>query len=343
MIDTTEEDNNSLLEYFVTGAVILFFGGLYYYINFGSQFNTGHTTLAPSAQSQSLAGPSPSLFSGSADLALAANAANDNTNSETMLTQGETGKPEALQAAADSPEITSGDKAANEQTANEAKLQAEKAAQLETQKSQLETDVANLEADRKKLLETNASLAKQADENTQKIADAKQSQQAALATRESTKNTPTQQPENSGENIYMLPDGRKVDIANKGFEGMLKQALNEKIVDTPIIFDGIYFESGAAEPNQQSQDQILATTALMHTYKDVNILIKGHSDDIGSTRENTLLSLTRSNYMKNALVRHGIDARRIKVQGVGSLEPIAPNNTAEGRNTNRRIELILID
>ena len=349
MIDTKkeEDDGNSLLEYFVASAVVLFFGGLYYYINFGSQVDTGHAVLASSTQGKSQNSTTPSLLAGSASLALTTNSATDKATSDTKSDQNGDDKVEALNVAStpDSgdSETKGVDSAANEQAANDARLHAEAVAELETKKSQLETDVAKLEADREKLIKTNTSLTQQADASAQKIAEAKQVQQAAAVVQAPANAEATQQAKTPDGNVYMLPDGRKIDIADKGFEGMLKQALTEKTVNAPIIFDAIYFDSGAAEPNEQSQNQILATTALMHAHKDMDMLIKGHSDDTGNTKGNTLLSLTRSNYMKNALVKLGIDARRIKVQGVGSLEPIAPNNTAEGRNSNRRIELILLN
>ena len=347
MIDTIEEDNeNSPLEYLITGAVVLFFGGLYYYINHGSQYDVNPASLASSGHNTPSISSPPSLLGGAAGLAVAANrpdlTAKSDSGSDTTQNQS---TDDAQSPDADANADTAAqNKLAAEESENAAKLKAEELAALEAKKSQLEGDVAKLEADKQKLMDTNTSLAAQADASLEKI---EQAQQAA-AVPVPNKGADTQQADSSQANspdgkVYMLPDGRKVDVADKGFEGLLKQALNEKVVDTPIIFDGIYFESGAAEPNQQSQDQILATTALINTHKDVNILIKGHSDDTGDTKANTVLSLTRSNYMKNALVELGIDARRIKVEGVGSLEPIAPNNTPEGRNSNRRIELILLN
>ena len=322
MIETIEEDNdNSPLEYLIAGAVVLFFGGLYYYINFGNPTDVGHSALASSSQTTPLVSPTPAYLKTASASATSTDTPDQNSaQSDNSAEQEKPSTDDSTKSEESAEQAT----LAAKQAAEDAKLKADEVATLETKKSQLEDDVAKLEADRKKLLETNTSLAQQAA--------------AAIAQAPAKPVTPA-----TDDSTYMLPDGRKVDIPDNGFEGLLKQALNEKVVDTPIIFDGVYFDSGAAEPNQQSQDQILATTALIHTHQDINVLIKGHSDDTGDTKANTLLSLTRSNYMKNALVKLGIDARRIKVQGVGSLEPIAPNNTPEGRNSNRRIELILLD
>jgi len=347
MIDTIEDNENSPLEYLITGAVVLFFGGLYYYINHGSQYEPDSASLAFSGQNTPSISSAPSLFTGAAGLAVAANrpdsgdmgnASSDKQQVQAVSDHSDESQSSIADAAAQNIPTTEAPESA-------AKLQAEEElAALEAKKSKLESDVAKLEADKQKLLDTNTTLAAQADASIEKIEQAEQTASVPAPNNGAdAQQTDSSQANSPDGKVYLLPDGRKVDIADKGFEGLLKQALNEKVVDTPIIFDGIYFESGAAEPNQQSQDQILATTALINTHKDVNILIKGHSDDTGDTKTNTVLSLTRSNYMKNALVELGIDARRIKVEGVGSLEPIAPNNTPEGRNSNRRIELILLN
>jgi outer membrane protein OmpA-like peptidoglycan-associated protein len=78
-------------------------------------------------------------------------------------------------------------------------------------------------------------------------------------------------------------------------------------------------------------------------HQDTKILIRGHTDNTGSAGRNSLVSLSRSDSMKEALVKLGVDAERIKIEGVGALEPIAANDTEEGREKNRRIELIVID
>lgn len=326
MIDTIEENDNSLLEYLITGLVILFFGGLYYFLNAGSSINSDALPKAAFTDSTSLAKPATVSFSGPSSLALTDNFSTaktttppnaetvHNTKANTPVILAVDPKPDVVEAT----EVNVADTDDNS-AAEMLKLQAEKIALLEAQKNQLESDVAALKDDRAILIETTTELLRKADEEL-------------LPPQEGTTNESLKQTNES-----------EVEIAEPDFESRLRQTLQNKIINRPIIFDNVFFESGKAEPTKQSQNQINTTAALLNTHKDVNILIKGHSDDIGDTKSNTLLSLTRSDFMKKALIKLGIDARRIKVQGVGSLEPIAPNNSAEGRNTNRRIELILID
>jgi len=70
----------------------------------------------------------------------------------------------------------------------------------------------------------------------------------------------------------------------------------------------------------------------------VQVEISGHTDSVGSEEYNQALSLRRAQAVKNWLVQKGIAANRMKTVGKGENEPVASNDTAEGRAKNRRIE-----
>ena len=71
------------------------------------------------------------------------------------------------------------------------------------------------------------------------------------------------------------------------------------------------------------------------------IIATGHTDSIGTDAYNMALSFRRANAVKAYLVSKGIDAERIKVDGRGKREPIATNKTREGRQLNRRVEIVV--
>lgn len=77
--------------------------------------------------------------------------------------------------------------------------------------------------------------------------------------------------------------------------------------------------------------------------KEVTIEIIGHTDNKGLEIENKKLSLARAESVKNYLTKKGIATTRIKTTGKGDAEPIADNNTEEGRQQNRRTEIKFID
>jgi OOP family OmpA-OmpF porin len=73
------------------------------------------------------------------------------------------------------------------------------------------------------------------------------------------------------------------------------------------------------------------------------ILIIGHADARGTEEFNQKLSIKRAKSLKNRLVELGVDSNRIEIRGRGELDPIAPNNTAEGQKQNRRVEIEILD
>ncbi|MMZ64144.1 Peptidoglycan-binding protein ArfA [compost metagenome] len=74
---------------------------------------------------------------------------------------------------------------------------------------------------------------------------------------------------------------------------------------------------------------------------EVTVTIEGYTDSSGDMRHNMKLSQQRANTVKKALVAYGVQARRITAVGKGSLNPIADNDTPEGRAKNRRIEAVI--
>lgn len=68
----------------------------------------------------------------------------------------------------------------------------------------------------------------------------------------------------------------------------------------------------------------------------------GHTDNTGDFNYNIKLSERRANAIVNLLVKDGVANNRLAGVGVGSLSPIAPNDTSEGHAENRRVELVLV-
>ena len=71
------------------------------------------------------------------------------------------------------------------------------------------------------------------------------------------------------------------------------------------------------------------------------VLIEGHTDSTGSDTTNLRLSQERADAVRMALITRGIGASRIAATGLGSSSPVAPNTTPEGRQQNRRVEIVI--
>ena len=77
---------------------------------------------------------------------------------------------------------------------------------------------------------------------------------------------------------------------------------------------------------------------VMKDYPDLNVVIEGHTDNVGTAAYNKKLSQRRAEAVKQYMVEKGINANRITAEGFGFDRPIASNDTDEGRQQNRRVE-----
>ncbi len=73
------------------------------------------------------------------------------------------------------------------------------------------------------------------------------------------------------------------------------------------------------------------------------MLIEGHTDSVGKAEYNMRLSQMRSEAVRNALLESGIGSGRIATKGYGKDYPVASNATAEGRQLNRRVEIVVLN
>jgi OmpA-OmpF porin, OOP family len=104
---------------------------------------------------------------------------------------------------------------------------------------------------------------------------------------------------------------------------------------------GILFATGKAELQPESRPVLKEIAATLKEHADLNILIEGHTDNVGQAAANLALSDARAAAVKDALVTDfAIDAGRITTQGFGDTKPAAPNTTPEGKAQNRRVEIV---
>ena len=106
--------------------------------------------------------------------------------------------------------------------------------------------------------------------------------------------------------------------------------------------DGVTFKSGKAtlESNAKKILQNVAKKLVNDdSYKDLKIVIQGHTDNVGKEKTNQKLSENRAKEVMKTLTKAGVKKDRIKAIGMGSSCPVDDNSTAEGREMNRRIEM----
>lgn len=115
----------------------------------------------------------------------------------------------------------------------------------------------------------------------------------------------------------------------------------ETEVTIPVVLKNILFKTGSDELQSSSETEISYLYNFLKDNQDIFIEIRGHTDNVGRPENNLALSAARAASVKKALVDQGIDSGRIETVGLGETQPIADNETDEGRRLNRRTEFII--
>ena len=102
----------------------------------------------------------------------------------------------------------------------------------------------------------------------------------------------------------------------------------------------ITFKTGSAELLISSNKTLDQVAAAVKKYPNLKLRVEGHTDNVGGDAFNVKLSQQRADAVKNYLVGQQIPADQVTAVGVGKADPVASNNTAEGRAQNRRVEFI---
>ncbi len=123
-------------------------------------------------------------------------------------------------------------------------------------------------------------------------------------------------------------------------EAMQAQVTARGIVAT---LNDVLFDIGEASLKSSSNGDIDKIASFMRSYPERQAIVEGHTDNMGDDDFNLDLSRERAFSVRTALVSRGIDPNRITTRNLGESAPVADNNTAEGRQKNRRVEVIFPD
>jgi len=104
---------------------------------------------------------------------------------------------------------------------------------------------------------------------------------------------------------------------------------------------GILFNTGKYDLSVSSRTALTKFSQTLKDYPDTNIMIYGHTDNVGSDAMNQTLSENRANAVKNYLVAQGVNSSRITTKGMGETSPVQTNETEAGRSQNRRVEIAI--
>jgi outer membrane protein OmpA-like peptidoglycan-associated protein len=108
-----------------------------------------------------------------------------------------------------------------------------------------------------------------------------------------------------------------------------------------VATQGIYFDTGSDRLRPESTPTLEEIGEMLKAHPDLRIRIEGHTDSTGDPQSNLVLSEKRAAAVKAYLeAEHGIQASRMEIQGLGDTKPAGDNETPEGRQANRRVELV---
>ena len=159
--------------------------------------------------------------------------------------------------------------------------------------------------------------------------------------------------------IVLQKDGKESWVEVRSFPKLYRLTIVEKaamkqdvIADASAMGDdisstghvsiyGIYFDTGKSDLKTESDAALTEIAKLLTDTSGLKVYVVGHTDNAGSFDSNMKLSMDRANAVVKALIeRFGVTSDRLKPYGVGSLAPVASNDTEEGKSKNRRVELV---
>jgi outer membrane protein OmpA-like peptidoglycan-associated protein len=108
-----------------------------------------------------------------------------------------------------------------------------------------------------------------------------------------------------------------------------------------LTLGDVLFDTGRAELKAGAFGTVDRLATFLRENPERRVAIEGHTDAVGSDSSNLSLSQRRADAVRAALVSRGIDGTRITAQGMGEAVPVASNDTGEGRQRNRRVEVII--
>lgn len=146
-------------------------------------------------------------------------------------------------------------------------------------------------------------------------------------------------PDSDGDGV---PD--RLDQCPGTLPGTVVDARGCPMIPSAQVIRGVNFETGSAVLLPESKRILDGTAEAIKSMTDPNLLIEiaGHTDSVGSAAYNLMLSQQRAEAVRQYLISRGVPSQQLTAQGYGKSQPIADNDTEEGRAQNRRVEFRVI-
>lgn len=130
-----------------------------------------------------------------------------------------------------------------------------------------------------------------------------------------------------------------VEVAIKNAQSVDAKQTGRGLV---LTLGGVLFGFDSDQLTQEARLSVARVAGFLIALADRDALIEGHADSTGSASHNLDLSRRRAESIRDALVEFGVERDRLVAEGYGSLFPVADNSTEEGRERNRRVEIVIL-
>jgi outer membrane protein OmpA-like peptidoglycan-associated protein/tetratricopeptide (TPR) repeat protein len=154
-------------------------------------------------------------------------------------------------------------------------------------------------------------------------------------------------PEKAISGLYVEKKGYLPKIYNVERD-KIKNVKDLKIELVPVasgeefVFENVFFEFDQYSLKSESISSLSRLVKFLEENPNVNILISGHTDNIGSSSYNQNLSLQRAKSVQEYMTEHGLHHGRVLIEGKGDKEPMVPNTSPENQALNRRITVKIL-
>jgi outer membrane protein OmpA-like peptidoglycan-associated protein len=221
----------------------------------------------------------------------------------------------------------------------EAARQAADQARIQAEKDRAAAVQARAEAERMKqeAMAAAQDAARQKEEAEKAKADAVAQQQALAAETVQARAAAAQ-----SENLRQQAEREKQDLRER-----LLQQLNSILATRDSArglvanMSDVLFRSGSYELAPGARERLAKVSGIILAYPSLHVSVEGHTDSVGGDEYNQSLSELRAQAVRDYFVQQGIASGAVEAHGFGKTAPIASNDTPEGRQQNRRVELVL--
>lgn len=143
------------------------------------------------------------------------------------------------------------------------------------------------------------------------------------------------------ENAYNASQENPILIGSIRIAGGGKDMYDVLATEGRFTAEGILFDVNSANIRTESAETLEEIGTMLQEHSDLRLSIEGHTDSDGDDAHNMQLSEDRAAAVRDLLIeRFGIDPSRLEAKGYGETVPVAPNDTEEGKQQNRRVELV---